>query len=69
MSIWQFHAVLDGYAKSHTGGKDKLTEAEKDDLFGWVDAANSNERVLSTMTWWFDGRDFLPHGRVTFTVH
>jgi hypothetical protein len=40
MSIWQFMAAIDGYAKAHDPESGKgLTKAEEDDLWAWVQAA------------------------------
>ncbi|QWY83571.1 tail tube protein [Rhizobium phage RHph_X2_26] len=38
MSIWQFVAAWDGYAKHHSGDKQKMSDKESDELFGWLKA-------------------------------
>ena len=35
MSVWQFMAALDGWMQGHGGGGG-LTEAEKDELWDWM---------------------------------
>lgn len=42
MSIWQFNAAVEGVIKSR-GGKEGLSESEKDTLWSWLEAANSND--------------------------
>lgn len=69
MSMWQFFAALNGYVEANSP-KDgnRLSESEADDLFAWLEADNGNERVLSTETYWLDGDELVPAGRVTFAV-
>jgi hypothetical protein len=39
MSIWQFMAAVEGYAKHHSPDGDKqLTSKEKDELWDWIEA-------------------------------
>ncbi len=42
MSVWQFLAAADGYiqANSSEEGGSRLTEAEKDELFEWVQSGS-----------------------------
>jgi hypothetical protein len=35
MSMWQFMAAFDGYARAN-GAKDKMSNAEADDLWKWL---------------------------------
>ncbi len=69
MSMWQWFAALNGYIAAHTSkGGDKLTEAEAEDLFAWIEADSGGPRTLSTQTWWWDADGPAPAGVVTFTV-
>lgn len=37
MSMWQFMAAVDGYAKAHTPDDEKgLSTKEKDELWDWL---------------------------------
>ncbi len=37
MSMWQFMAAVDGYAKAHAPDDEKsLSTKEKDELWGWL---------------------------------
>lgn len=36
MSMWQFAAALDGYVKANGGGEEKMSNAEADDLWTWL---------------------------------
>jgi hypothetical protein len=65
MSMWQFLAALNGYVKANSGGKEALTEAEKDDLWAWIDTP-ANDRLLSTPVYWWDERGPVMIKRVTF---
>ncbi|TPL49233.1 hypothetical protein FJ937_17295 [Mesorhizobium sp. B2-4-4] len=38
MSIWQFHAVVEGFRKSQSGSDKQLSEADKDALWDWLTA-------------------------------
>ncbi|MCF6126068.1 gene transfer agent family protein [Mesorhizobium sp. M7A.F.Ca.CA.001.07.2.1] len=38
MSIWQFHAVVEGFRKSQSGSDRQLSEADKDALWDWLTA-------------------------------
>jgi hypothetical protein len=37
MSMWQFTAAVDGYVKAN-GGEDKMSSAEADELWNWLQA-------------------------------
>lgn len=37
MSMWQFLAAVDGYARAN-GGDDKMSSKEADELFAWLQA-------------------------------
>ena len=66
MSVWQFNAALNGYVRAHSPGENKLSESEKDTLFDWIDAANSNALTLTTITYDWDGERLVPSRRITF---
>lgn len=67
MSIWQFNAALAGYAKAHAGSDNKLSKAERDELFEWIEASNDNAgRELGTTTYRWDGNRLIAVGRVNF---
>jgi hypothetical protein len=36
MSMWQFRAAFDGYQTHHTGGDQKLSGADADELWEWL---------------------------------
>jgi len=36
MSMWQFMAAVEGYAKANSGDDAKMTNKEADDLFEWL---------------------------------
>jgi len=36
MSVWQFFAAMDGWVAANSGSEGGLTEAEKDDLWDWM---------------------------------
>ncbi|MDW9473609.1 MULTISPECIES: hypothetical protein [Sinorhizobium] len=36
MSMWQFAAAFDGYVKANGGGEEKMSNAEADDLWKWL---------------------------------
>lgn len=42
MSIWQFHAAVEGWVEAHAapaeGTTNTLSESEKDDLWNWLQA-------------------------------
>lgn len=61
-SVWQFWAAWNGYVAANTS-KDgaKLTEAQKDDLFEWLEAEDVR-LVTRTMTYWWDGERVVPRG-------
>ena len=66
-SMWEFFAAWNGYVDANTPqDKAKLTEAEADELFAWIDGDNSGPRSLSTQTYWLDGNQLVPSGVVTF---
>ena len=69
MSLWQFFAAVNGYIEANSP-KDgnKLSEAEADDLFDWIERDVGGPRVLSTQTYWWEGDWPEPAGVVTFTV-
>lgn len=67
--MWQFNAAIEGWIKANSPKKDNtLSESEKDDLFAWIEAANTNRRTLKTMTYEWDGDRLLPVRRITFTT-
>lgn len=69
MSVWQLMAAAHGWQKANTPrDSGKLTEAEAQELFEWLESAPAEERVLSTQTYWWDGDKPEPRGVVTFTV-
>lgn len=41
MSIWQFMAAYDGFAKSRESSKGKMSSAEVDDLWDWISEGNA----------------------------
>lgn len=67
MSLWQWLAALNGYADAHSG-KDgaKLTEAEAEDLFDWIEANDNGPKWLKTQTYWWEGPWPEPMGVVEF---
>ena len=38
MSVWQFTAAVEGFAKKQAGTKNQLSDAEKDDIWEWMNA-------------------------------
>lgn len=44
MSIWQFTAAVEGFAKRHASEKAQLTPTERDELWEWI---NSGETVVA----------------------
>ena len=66
MSMWQFFAALNGYiaANSPKDGN-KLTDAEADDLFDWIER-DVVVGARSTMTYWLDGDRLVPWRVVEF---
>lgn len=64
-SMWEFWSAWNGYVKANTPkGGEKLTEAEKDDLWADIEALGEPTGPLSTQTYLWDGRAFLGQGRV-----
>ena len=69
MSMWQFFASFNGYVAANSPKEgNKLSESEAEELFDWIEADNSNERELSTETYWLDGGRLVPAGVVRFAV-
>lgn len=68
MSMWQFFAALNGYIDANTPKQgNKLTDAEADDLFDWIER-DAVAGVLSTMTYWLDGDRLVPWRVVEFST-
>lgn len=60
MSMWQFFAALNGYIEANTPKQaNKLTDAEADDLFDWIER-DAVADTLSTMTYWLEGDRLVP---------
>lgn len=36
MSMWQFHAAVEGYVKAHSDDDGKLSSKEIDDMWVWL---------------------------------
>lgn len=69
MSMWQFFAAMNGYVAANSPrDAGKLTEAEADDLFDWIERG-MGRGVRSTMTYWIDGDRLVPWRRVQFDVN
>ena len=67
--MWQLNAAIEGWIKANSPKKDNtLSESEKDDLWLFIEAANTNRRILKTMTYEWNGERLLPVGRITFTT-
>ena len=63
-SIWQFWAAWNGYVNANTPKEGaKLTEAQKDDLFDWLEASDEIT-VKRTMTYGWDGLRVVPRKAV-----
>ena len=62
--VWEFWAAWNGYVAANTS-KDgaKLTEAQKDDLFEWLEADDAPV-VRRTMTYGWDGERVVLRGVV-----
>jgi hypothetical protein len=43
MSMWQFAAAFDGYVKANGGGEEKMSNAEADDLWKWLQSKEGAE--------------------------
>lgn len=69
-SLWEFFAAWHGYVDANTSrDKAKLSDADAEDLFAWLEAGNDNPRALSTQTYWLDDGRLVPAGVVTFEVY
>lgn len=69
MSIWQWQSAVNGYIEANTPREGaKLSDAEADELFDWIEASGATG-VLTTQTYQFDdaGR-LMPAGVVTFSM-
>lgn len=68
MSMWQWQAAVNGYIAANSGKSGKLSEAEKDELFDWIDAATA-PLVLTTETYALnDDGALVPAGTTTFNL-
>lgn len=65
-SMWEFYSAWHGFVEANSPKEAaKLTEAEADDLFDWIESG-SGPAVLSTQTYWLDGERLVPNGIVSF---
>lgn len=45
MSLWQFHAAVNGYVAAHTPkDKQSLSDDEAEELYNWITEPNGNRR-------------------------
>lgn len=67
-SVWEFFAALQGYVEANSPKEtSKLTEQQADELFDWIDRADSRGNQFTTQTYWLDGERLVPAGVVSFT--
>lgn len=69
MSTWQLQAAVAGYVAAHNpAAKSKMSKAERDELFDWIEGLATDETVFSTMTYRLDGEHLVEAGTVTFRI-
>ncbi len=69
MSVWEFRAAINGYAKAHSSSEsNRLSESEAVALFDWIEAGNDNAAVRSTVVYDWDGTYLVPARTITFEV-
>lgn len=69
-SVWEFFAAWQGYVDANTPKQAaKLTAAEADELFEWIEQDQLVSKTLTTQTYWLDGAHLVPTGEVTFTLN
>ena len=68
MSMWQFFAALNGFVEAKTPKENKkLSAAEADDLFNWLESEQIASR-LTTQTYLWDEYGPVYAGKVTFDI-
>lgn len=69
MSIWQLQAAIAGYVAAHAPPeKGKMSKAERDELFEWIEGLTTDETVFTTMTYRLDADRLVEAGAVTFRI-
>ncbi len=68
MTWWQWAAALAGTSDARGGDPTKLSAAEKDELWLFVNDNDPAPRVLTTPTYWWAGDTPEPRGTVSFEV-